>query len=243
MFFSRKKNTETIDLGWIHTDMHSHLVPGIDDGAQDMESSLDMIRGLVSLGYKKIVTTPHILWEMYPNTPDIINSGIENVRRAAADAGIQVELHGAAEYYIDDHFDAQLQAKAPLLTLSGNLVLVEFSMITAPMELQAIIFEMEIQNYQPVIAHPERYIYLNRKKEFFDDLKSAGCYFQINLLSLAGMYGSAVQELATYLMKKNYYEYAGTDMHTVRHLEALKKIPVSALKRLQDSGSIRNHLL
>jgi tyrosine-protein phosphatase YwqE len=243
MFFSKKKQSTNIDLGWILTDMHSHLVPGIDDGAQDMESSVAMIRGLAELGYKKIVTTPHILWEMYPNTPEKINKGLEEVRIAIRAAGIEMELHGAAEYYIDDHFDAQLRAKAPLLTLSGNLVLVEFSMITAPMELQSIIFEMQIQNYQPVIAHPERYIYLTRKKEFFDDLKSAGCFFQVNLLSLGGVYGASVQELAEYLVKKNYYDYAGTDMHNVRHLEALKKIQPAALKRLQDSGLIKNHLL
>ncbi len=243
MFFSRKKNNTTVDLGWIQTDMHSHLIPGIDDGAQDMEASLEMIRGLSELGYTKIVTTPHILWEMYPNTPVNIMSGLEEVKKAVLEAGIVMQLHGAAEYYIDDHFDAQLRARQPLLTLSGNLVLVEFSMITAPMELQSIIFEMEIQYYQPVIAHPERYIYLARKKEFFDDLKSAGCFFQLNLLSLSGMYGASVQELAEYLLKKNYYDYVGTDMHHVRHLEALHKIPPASLKKLQDSGTIKNHLL
>jgi tyrosine-protein phosphatase YwqE len=223
--------------------MHSHLIPAIDDGSRDLTNSLELIRGLASLGYKKLITTPHILWEMYPNTSEIISSGIEDVRRAVHEAGIYVELHAAAEYFIDDHFDNQLKMKTPLLTLSGNLVLVEFSMITAPMELQEIIFEMEIQNYQPVIAHPERYVYLTRRKDFFDTIKDAGCLFQLNLLSLGGNYGDAVQELAEYLLKKNYYDYAGTDLHNLKHIEALKKLPAGPLKRLEESGRIKNHLL
>ena len=157
--------------------------------------------------------------------------------------GIDIELHAAAEYFIDDHFDEQLKAKAPLLTLSGNMVLVEFSMLTAPMELQEVLFEMQIQNYQPVLAHPERYVYLSRKKDFFDDLKTSGCLFQLNLLALTGYYGPSVLELAEYLLKKNYYDFGGTDLHHEKHLEQLKKLSSSAVKRLQDSGMIKNHLL
>jgi len=242
MLFGKKKREEP-DFGWIKTDMHSHMIPGIDDGAQDIQDSLEMIRGLASLGYKKIITTPHVLWEMYPNTPEKITRGLETVQSAMKAASIDITLQAAAEYYIDDHFDEHIRSKAPLLTLSGNLVLVEFSMITAPLELNSIIFELEIQNYQPVIAHPERYVYLTRKKEFFEDLKSAGCFFQLNLLSIAGVYGHAVQELAEYLQKVNYYDYVGTDMHNARHLELLRKVPPASLKRLRDSGSIKNHLL
>ncbi|MFL5774571.1 MAG: CpsB/CapC family capsule biosynthesis tyrosine phosphatase [Flavisolibacter sp.] len=243
MLFGKKKNHETPDFSWIHTDMHSHMIPAIDDGAQDIQGSLDMIKGLASLGYKKIITTPHVLWEMYPNTPEKINAGLDTVKSALKESSIDIAFHAAAEYYIDDHFDRYLRSKAPLLTLSGNIVLVEFSMITAPHQLPSIIFEMEIQNYQPVIAHPERYVYLARNKEFYEDLKSSGCYFQLNLLSIAGVYGQPVQELAEYLLKKNYYNYVGTDMHNARHLELLQKVPASALKRLRDSGAIKNHLL
>jgi protein-tyrosine phosphatase len=154
-----------------------------------------------------------------------------------------VELKGAAEYFIDDHFQSQLEAKAPLLTIGGNIVLVEFSMLTAPLDLQEVLFQMQMQNYQPVIAHPERYTYLLRKREFFDDLKTSGCLFQVNLLSLSGHYGSAVQELAEYLLKKNYYDFAGTDLHHAKHLSLLQKLPSSQVKKLQDSGLIKNELL
>jgi tyrosine-protein phosphatase YwqE len=243
MFFFKKRHRTEIDLSWLKADMHSHLVPAIDDGSPDLATSVEMIRGLAGLGYKKIITTPHILWEMYPNTPDRITSGMEEVRKAVHAAGMEVELHAAAEYFMDDHFNRQLQLKAPLLPLSGNLILVEFSMITAPMEVQQIIFEMEIQNYQPVIAHPERYVYLIRKKDFYDELRDAGCWFQLNLLSLTGYYGAAVQQLAEYLLKKEYYDLAGTDMHSLRHLEVLKKLSPIQVKRLQDTGLFKNDQL
>jgi tyrosine-protein phosphatase YwqE len=102
---------------------------------------------------------------------------------------------------------------------------------------------MQMQNYQPVLAHPERYGYLSRTKEFYDQLKDAGCYFQLNLLSLSGHYGEHVQKLAEYLLKKNYYDLAGTDLHNSRHLSLLQKIPSSQIKKLQDSGTIKNYLL
>src|SRR4051794_10522387 len=128
MLFSRKNKSQAIDLSWLKADMHSHLVPGIDDGSQEMATSLEMIRGLVALGYSKIITTPHILWEMYPNTPEKIQAGIDDLRAAVKEEHLEVEIVGAAEYYIDDHFDKQVREKAPLLTLSENKILVEFSM-------------------------------------------------------------------------------------------------------------------
>jgi tyrosine-protein phosphatase YwqE len=244
MFFTRKKNTETTDLGWLHADMHSHLVPGIDDGSPDVATSLELIRGMMQLGYKKIITTPHILKEVYPNSEDTILPGIEKLKEAAAAEGLDVELGAAAEYFIDEHFEEHLKSRKPLLRISGNMVLVEFSMVTAPMDLQEVLFEMQMQDYQPVIAHPERYIYLARKKEFFDELKNTGCFFQLNLLSLIGHYGSAVQQLAEHLIKQNHYDLAGTDLHNTKHLAALQKLSQSpALKKLKESGVLKNSLL
>lgn len=243
MLFFKNKKSVLSDLSWLQTDMHSHLIPGIDDGAPDLATSLSLIKGLHALGYKKLITTPHILWEIYPNTHDKIINGISEVRQAIQLEGLEVELHAAAEYFIDEHFEQELKNKVPLLTLSGNMVLVEFSMLNAPMDLQEVLFEMQMQNYQPVIAHPERYTYLARKKEFFDELKDAGCYFQLNLLALTGYYGPPVQELADYLLKKNYYDLAGTDLHHARHLAALQKLPSAALKKLRESAELKNQLL
>src|ERR1700704_898229 len=122
MFFSRKKNKVEIDLGWLNTDIHSHLIPDIDDGSPDMETSVELIRGMAELGYKKLITTPHILWEMYPNTPDKINRGLDLVRERIKKEGINIELAAAAEYFIDEHLEQQLKNREPLLTLNGSLV-------------------------------------------------------------------------------------------------------------------------
>lgn len=241
MFFFKK--TAPAGLSWLHTDIHSHLLPGIDDGSPDITTSVELVKGFVKLGYKKIITTPHILWELYPNTTEIIQSKAAEVRKAISEASIDIEFHAAAEYFMDEHFAGELKNKTPLLTISDNRVLVEFSMLSMPMDLQEILFEMQLQNYQPVIAHPERYSYLLRKKEFFDDLKAAGCWFQLNLLSLTGYYGEPVKQIADYLLKKGYYDLAGTDLHHERHLRLLQKLPSSLLKRLQDSGTFKNHLL
>jgi len=244
MLFFKKKNSKTLDLSWLGADMHSHIIPGIDDGSPDMATSVEMVKALRDLGYKKIITTPHILWEMYPNTPEKIVSGINEVRQAISKEGIEVELHAAAEYYIDEHFEKELTSKQPLLPVSGNMVLVEMSMVNAPMDIMEILFEIQMQNYQPVIAHPERYIYLERNKSFFDKLKDAGYLFQLNLLSLAGYYGASIKELAEYLVKQQYYDLAGTDAHSPKHIEALQKLASSSsLEKLKDSGLIKNHLL
>ena len=224
--------------------MHSHLLPGIDDGAKDMTDSMEYIKGLVSLGYKKLITTPHVYWEMYPNTPEIIKERWGDVKAELAAAGIEVEFEAAAEYFMDEHFQEELKKKIPLLPVKDNLVLVEFSMVNPPLDLNEVIFELQLQNYQPILAHPERYVSLKNKPSFFEDLHSNGCLFQLNLLSLTGYYGDSVLELAEMLAKKNFYSYAGTDLHHYKHMERLHKLPQSAsYNKLKDTGVLKNHLL
>ena len=243
MWFWKKKATNEMQLDWLHTDMHSHLIPGIDDGAQAMEDSIALVRSLVGLGYKKLITTPHILWEMYPNTREIIQEGLQLLQQELVAQAIDIEIHAAAEYYMDDYFQQLLKDKIPLLTLKDNLVLVEFSMITAPLDLSEILFEMQMQQYQPVIAHPERYIYLRNNKAFFEQLRDSGAMFQLNLLSLVGHYGTSIQELATYLLKNGYYDYAGTDLHGERHLQGLQKLAASPMYDLLRNTPFKNSLL
>lgn len=219
--FGKKKPATPFDFSLLGTDMHSHLLPGIDDGATDIENSLELIKGLHSLGYKKFITTPHIMAGMYHNTPEIINDRLALVRQALEQHNIPVTIHAAAEYFLDEHVEELLQKREPLLTLSENLVLTEFSMAQPPMNIKDILFEMQMQGYQPVIAHPERYTYLIQDKKFYHELKDIGCYFQLNILSLTGGYGKVVSELAQYLLKNNFYNLLGTDLHHLRHLDAL----------------------
>jgi len=224
--------------------MHSHLLPGIDDGSPDLATSLQLIRGMSELGYTKLVTTPHIMWDMYKNTPEVISNKLDLLRAAVQAEGLNIEINAAAEYFLDDHVAGLLKNNKPLLAVSGKMVLVEFSLAQPSMSLKDILFEMQMQGYQPIIAHPERYIYLERNKDFYDELKDIGCLFQLNLLSLISYYGKSVQELAQYLIKKGYYDLVGTDLHNNRHLEALQLGDLgNALKKLLDTGKIINDRL
>jgi protein-tyrosine phosphatase len=244
--FSKSKgsNSGKPDYGLLKTDMHSHLLPGIDDGSPDLQTSIKLIRGMVAQGFTKLITTPHIMWEMYPNTPEIITEKLDLVKKAVSDEGIEVELHAAAEYFLDDHVEGLLKRNEKLLTISGNMVLSEFSLAYAPHGLKDILFEMQMQGYQPVIAHPERYIYLEGNKDFYEELKDLGCLFQLNVLSLAGYYGKSVQELANYLIKKGHYDLIGTDLHGFRHLDNLPSSSISQpLEKLLATGKMLNHTL
>lgn len=224
--------------------MHSHLIPGIDDGAQDVVASLELIKGLMDLGYKKLITTPHIMWDMYQNTPEIILNGLERLRRALQLEGMQIEVNAAAEYFLDDHVTELLNRKAALLPVNGKMVLVEFSMAFPSLNIKNVLFDMQMQGYQPILAHPERYIYLENAKNFYDELKEAGCLFQVNLLSLTGYYGKSVTDLANYLIKKGYYNLAGTDLHNTRQLQSLHNpVLTDGLKKLLDSCKLINHQL
>jgi tyrosine-protein phosphatase YwqE len=243
LFFGRKKETQKLDLGWLGTDLHSHLLPGIDDGSPDLETSITLIKGLAALGYKKIITTPHVLWEIYPNSTEIIIQKLADLKAALATEDLNIDLSAAAEYFIDEHFENDLKTKIPLLCIKDNMVLIEFSMLTAPFDLQEVIFEMQMQGYQPVLAHPERYTYMNSKRSAFEDLKYAGCFFQLNLLSITGYYGKAVQTLAEYLIDNNYYDFAATDLHHDRHLLMLQKLSSSPYFKKLQNLELKNNTL
>ena len=242
--FFRNRAATAVDLSEIGTDMHSHLIPGIDDGSPDMETSLTLIQGMAELGYSKLITTPHILWDMYRNTREGILEKLEVLRAAVRDRGINIEINAAAEYFLDEHMEQLLKTSNSLLTVSGKMVLVEFSLAYPSHSLKDILFEMQMQGYQPVIAHPERYIYLEKNKDFYDELKDIGCLFQLNVLSLGNGYGKSVNELGQYLIKKGYYDLIGTDLHHARHLEALHHSSLGTpLRKLLESGTIRNNQL
>jgi tyrosine-protein phosphatase YwqE len=236
-----KKESGAFDFGTIKTDMHSHLLPGIDDGSPDLATSVQLINGLIQLGFKKLITTPHIMQDMYPNKRDDILRRYEGLKKHLESEGINVETEIAAEYFLDDNLRKLLTNKEPLLTIGKNLVLVEFSMASEPFDFKELLFEMQMQNYQPVIAHPERYIYHERSKEFFESLKIAGYLFQLNIMSLAGAYGKSVNELARYFIKHQYYELVGTDLHSVQQLHHLQNSSiVHGLRELLDAGKLLN---
>lgn len=238
------KSKPHFDYSLLQADMHSHLIYGIDDGAPDLDTSLMLIKGMAEAGYKKLITTPHIMWDMYQNTREDILQRFEILKEKVKKESIEVELEVAAEYFLDDHVKGLLEKNEPLLTVKENLVLVEFSMATEPIDLKEILFEMQMQGYQPIIAHPERYIYHERNKSFFEELKSSNLLFQLNILSLTGFYGKSAKAMATNFLKNDFYELAGTDLHNQRHWEALLDpalIPI--LNKLVESGKLINQSL
>ena len=241
-FFKKARHNRTVDLSALKTDMHSHLITGIDDGAKTVEDSIALVQGLHELGYSKLVTTPHIMSEIYPNTKEIINTGLDRLKNDTAALTPNVQLAAAAEYYLDEVFDSQLQEDRPLLTISGNMVLVEFSFVSCPLNVNDKIFQMQVKGYQPVLAHPERYLYFARSRSQFDEFRGMGCLYQVNLLSLAGYYGKLSLELAQYLVTKGYVDFLGTDMHHLRHLDTLRNsgFMMDTFDKLMDSGKIRN---
>jgi len=216
-----KKKHEKADLSPLVADMHSHLIPGIDDGAPDLETSLELIRGMVDLGYKKIITTPHIMGEIYDNGPGNILAGAEIVREAIKRENIDIEFSAAGEYMLDDHFSTLLEEDQPLLTIKDNLVLVEFSFVNAPYGFKEKIFMMQIKGYRPILAHPERYGYFHGNKKIYDEFKNMGCLFQVNLLSLIGYYGKAMQDMAHNLIERGDVNLLGTDLHHAKHMALL----------------------
>lgn len=217
---SKPKNTPAADFAFLGTDMHSHLVPAVDDGSDSEETSLQLLQGFVEMGYKRVITTPHIRPDYFPNTKETLANGFKRLETALAKSALPITVGYAAEYFVDFDFPKVMEA-GELLTFSGNHVLIEFSTFSAPPNLFDIIFQLRLKGYQPIVAHPERYIYFQGLGEF-EKLKDFGCYLQLNILSLMGHYGKPTKELALKLLKGNLADFLGTDMHHSRHLDTLK---------------------
>jgi len=225
MFFLKKKLiplNEFFPEGFV--DIHSHLLPGIDDGAKDLNDSIALIEKMASYGIKKIITTPHILGDLYPNTPEIINTKLKEVQNELKKRNLtDISITAAAEYMMDEQFSVILE-QGNILTLKDNFVLVEMSYFSPPYNLYEVIFQLQLKGYKPILAHPERYnAYHNDFKEFYK-LKNAGCLFQLNLLSLTNHYGPSIQKTSEKLLKENMYDFVGTDTHHSNHLNLLRSI-------------------
>jgi protein-tyrosine phosphatase len=221
----KPEQMEALDLSWLEVDMHSHLIPGIDDGSKSMEESLELIKRLSSYGLRKIITTPHIMSEYYKNTPEIISMGLEDLRKAVIAEGISIEIEAAAEYYMDDILLEKIKDGERLLTFGENYILVETGFINKPQMLLETMFQLEMSGYKPILAHPERYQYLLADKGLLGDLVDRKILFQVNLLSLTGFYSKPVKDFAESLLERDLVKFLGTDCHNVRYLDMLETLP------------------
>lgn len=203
------------------TDMHCHILPGIDDGAEDIAASLELIRGLKTMGIHSAIATPHIISDTYPNNPETIGAAHAILQKAIEEASIDFKLNYAAEYLMDDHFFSLIKKGEKLLTIKDNIILTEFSFASAPVNAEEMIFSIINAGYRPILAHPERYNYFNRDFKMYDRMAELGFLLQINLSSFAGYYGNDAKKAAHYIVKKDLLSFLGTDVHHARGLSAL----------------------
>ena len=220
IFKKRSQLSEALD-GFV--DIHNHILPGIDDGASTVEDSILLLKKFQELGIKEFIATPHIMNDYYPNNSETINMALEKLKKTLAVAGLKhIKIKAAAEYMMDQAF-LELMEKERLLCLKENLVLVEMSYFQAPINLNEILFQLQTKQYKPVLAHPERYAYLHSKNlDKYKELKTRGCVFQLNILSILGHYGSHIQDAALALLDHDMIDFIGTDTHQLRHLEKLQ---------------------
>lgn len=225
-FFKRSRKELLGDLSFLSADMHSHLLPGIDDGLHDVEQSVEFIKELKKLGYRKLICTPHILSDLYPNSPETILPQLALVREALAKANVDMIVEAAAEYMIDHDFTELIanSKKEDLLTIEGKYILVEMSYLSTTPNFEQVIFDIRMLGLQPILAHPERYNYLHNQFNQYERFKELGCKLQVNLLSLSGGYGPQVKKTAEKLFKNQMVDFLGTDMHHERHLAMLKRL-------------------
>ena len=224
MLFFKKKIPLTDFFTDDFVDIHSHLLPGIDDGAKDMDTSIALLLKMASFGIKNFITTPHVLGSVYPNSSEVIKQKLAAVKKELEKREIKdISIQAAAEYMLDGEFSALLDQK-DILVLKDNYILVEMSYFSAPINLYELLFEIQLKGYKPVLAHPERYNFYHTDSKSYYKLKQAGCLFQLNLLSLTDQYGKGVQKTSEKLLKENLYDFVGTDTHHQNHLELLPKI-------------------
>lgn len=218
--FLRKKDNIAFPIGeLLEVDMHSHVLPGIDDGAPDVDTALHLVQGLSQIGFRAAIATPHVTADSYPNTPGTISDAHRQLQ-ATQDAATPV-IRFAAEYMLDEGIRPLIADRALLTLGDTDYVLVETPFLHRPQQLERWIFELQTAGYRPVLAHPERYHYLFKKPVDYADLKERGCAFQVNLLSLVGYYGKPEKAAAHWLLAADMIDFLGTDLHHDRHLQNL----------------------
>ncbi|MEM8937753.1 MAG: CpsB/CapC family capsule biosynthesis tyrosine phosphatase [Bacteroidota bacterium] len=223
-------------------DIHNHILPGIDDGATSADESIQLIKGFKEFGIKNFVFTPHIMHHYYPNTPKTIKDAYETLKKELFINPIEdIQIDYAAEYMIDDNFD-NLVDKNSVLTLRKEFLLVEMSYLQPPINFDEAIEKVKTKGMFPVLAHPERYGYLHKKEKKYFELKQNNIHFQLNLLSLSDYYGKEIKSKAFKLLENNFYNYVGSDVHNLRHLDKLKEIKIEK-KRLDKVLDLVNNTI
>jgi protein-tyrosine phosphatase len=230
----------------ITIELHSHLIPAIDDGVQSLEESVELIRTFAEMGYKKVITSPHIMGDFYKNGPHNINPLVETIRAQLKTEGLDVAFESAAEYLIDESFEAKIDSNEPLLTFGGSkkYTLVELPFLDEPRNLKSVFFKLNIAGYQPVLAHPERYLFYFTRREMLEAFYEQGVLFQVNMLSLIGYYSPQVQKTAEWMIENKMVNFVGSDAHNIKHVQLIREQvhPSKLYKKLMELPLLNNEL-
>jgi tyrosine-protein phosphatase YwqE len=223
--------------------MHSHLLPGIDDGSPNIETSLKLIKGLQNLGFHSLITSPHVMTDLYPNTTEGIKAKEKEVKDALEKEGNKIPFVASAEYLMDEGFAEKVKER-DFIPMRNQYVLFEMSFVSPSPVMHETVFKLRTKGYIPIFAHPERYPYLSNDLENYQQIIDMGCLLQGNILSFSGYYGKPVKEAVEALVKKDMLHMVGTDLHHERHLEALPAaLNNKHLANLIQSGKLKNHEL
>ncbi|MCU0403077.1 MAG: histidinol phosphatase [Chitinophagaceae bacterium] len=238
----KKKSDWRNALAFIGTDIHNHLLPGIDDGSPDIENSMELYEGLHELGFSDFVFTPHILTDIHPNNRTTISNSYSKLKPCIKEKNEVCKLAFAAEYMVDFEFEKIVAGKDLLSFGKENYILIEMSYLVESPNLKNMVFELLTKGYQPILAHPERYNFLHHKFSFYEELVDAGCHLQINLLSMLGHYGAGARKTAEKLIDKGLVNWLGTDTHHTGHIESLRTLAQdrSILKKLERIKDLYN---
>jgi protein-tyrosine phosphatase len=241
--FKKKNKLPEFNYSNIGVDMHSHILPGIDDGAPTVRESVMMVKRLIELGFTKLIATPHIMADYYRNTPDTILAALEELQTELQKQNIDITIEASAEYYLDETFENRLDS-GNLLPMGKDYLLFELSYINYPNNLKEIVQKINDKGYKPILAHPERYPYLFGSLENYYKVREYGCYFQLNTISLTGYYGKQTQKVAEELVDNMMIDFIGSDMHHLKHADALNQTLFTPhLKTLLTEGSLQNIML
>lgn len=218
--FSRPKERRPL---FFHTDIHCHVVPGVDDGSPDVHTSADLVERMKSWGISRILASPHVTAQTFENTPDILDPALDDLHTELTRRSVAIDLDRHAEYRIDDFFK-QLLEQGSVTTLPNSYILVENSFLQEPWDLDSFLFDLKVRGLRPILAHPERYLYYSRfRPERYEEIYRSGTFLQINLLSLAGHYGKEEQHTAEKLIDRGLVDFIGTDLHNHRHADRIEE--------------------
>ncbi|RYU90593.1 capsular biosynthesis protein [Mucilaginibacter terrigena] len=236
-----EKRTVSFDYSSIVTDMHSHVLPGIDDGAQNVEESIVLIKKMMELGIKKIIATPHIMIDYYRNDAESVGNALAILKAELKNQNIDIDISAAAEHYFDETFEKRLEDRK-VLTMGDNHVLFELSFINQPPNIIQIIQKMKDLGYKPILAHPERYGYMTIEQ--LKTIRNWGCDLQLNTISLAGYYGKHTKKLAEELVDNQMVDFISSDMHHPRHAAAFETaLTMPYLEKLLFDYPLKNVML